>query len=380
VSGPPRRLLDYRRLAQRNLPGLLRYKFLHDYGYDKGAVLVEAIVADICELLRRYYRRDGDLEPGQLIYPAPDRNERAGRGKTMAATRLVPVRLTIVADEDLEAIRVGARAAARREIRVRRLTHEAIAQGALLSERDLGLLTGYSNSAISLTARALRARGEFLPLRGYVADMGSFPTHKAAIIRLYLQGLLTPDIAARTWHSKEARRPLHPRLRARAAAGRQAPPRRAPAAHRHDHEAHRPVPRAPRRALPRRRPGDSPCPVFVSAEWSLRRRGGKPGPPRRVGTVWKERGGLPQRRRGDSVGHEDQVAWPRQDHAGRRRRRRLKRAYLAWPHATSAADPSARSISAEWDQYGIRTTGLGWLRHALSPLRAAGPGAGGGAA
>ena len=99
MSGPPRRLLDYRRLAQRNLPGLLRYKFLHDYGYDKGAVLVEAIVADICELLRRYYRRDGDLEPGQLIYPAPDRNERAGRGKTMAATRLVPVRLTIVADE-----------------------------------------------------------------------------------------------------------------------------------------------------------------------------------------------------------------------------------------------------------------------------------------
>jgi Protein of unknown function (DUF1670) len=204
VSGPPRRVLDYRRLARRNLPGLLRYKFLHDYGYDKGAVVVEAIVADICELLRRYYRRDGDLEPGQLIYPAPDRNERAGRGKTMAATRLVPVRLTIVADEDLEAIRVGARAAARREIRVRRLTHEAIAQGALLSERDLALLTGYSNSAISLTARALRQRGEFLPLRGYVADMGSFPTHKAAIIRLYLQGLLTPDIAARTWHSKEA--------------------------------------------------------------------------------------------------------------------------------------------------------------------------------
>jgi Protein of unknown function (DUF1670) len=204
VSGPPRRVLDYRRLARRNLPGLLRYKSLHDYGYDKGAVLVEAIVADIGELLRRYYRRDGDLEPGQLIHPAPDRNERAGRGKTMAATRLVPVRLTIVADEDLEAIRVGARAAARREIRVRRLTHEAIAQGALLSERDLGLLTGYSNSAISLTARALRERGEFLPLRGYVADMGSFPTHKAAIIRLYLQGLLTPDIAARTWHSKEA--------------------------------------------------------------------------------------------------------------------------------------------------------------------------------
>ena len=34
--------------------------------------------------------------------------------------------------------------------------------------------------------------------------MGSFPTHKAAIVRLYLDGLTTPDIAARTYHSKEA--------------------------------------------------------------------------------------------------------------------------------------------------------------------------------
>ena len=34
--------------------------------------------------------------------------------------------------------------------------------------------------------------------------MGSFPTHKAAVVRLYLDGLTTPDIAARTYHSKEA--------------------------------------------------------------------------------------------------------------------------------------------------------------------------------
>ena len=34
--------------------------------------------------------------------------------------------------------------------------------------------------------------------------MGSFPTHKAAIIRLYLEGLLTPQIAHNTYHSKHA--------------------------------------------------------------------------------------------------------------------------------------------------------------------------------
>ena len=196
--------LSYRRLARRNLASLLRYKFLHEYGYDKGPVVVEAIVADICETVRRHVLRPEDLEPGQIVYPAPAANERGGRGKTIAKTKLVPVRLTLIAHEDLEAIRTRRSTAERRERRVRRLSKEAYAQGAVLSQADLGLLCGCSPNAVSNTVVALRQRGEFLPLRGYVADMGSYPTHKAAVIRLYLDGLTTPDIAARTYHSKEA--------------------------------------------------------------------------------------------------------------------------------------------------------------------------------
>jgi Protein of unknown function (DUF1670) len=196
--------LSYRRLARRNLASLLRYKFLHEYGYDKGQVVVEAIVADICQTVRRYVIRAGDLEPGQVIYPAPAASERGGRGKTIANTKLVPVRLTLIAAEDMEAIRTRRSTPERRELRVRRLSKEAYAQGAALSQADLGLLLGCSPNAISNVAVALRERGEFLPLRGYVADMGSYPTHKAAVIRLYLDGLTTPDIAARTYHSKEA--------------------------------------------------------------------------------------------------------------------------------------------------------------------------------
>jgi hypothetical protein len=114
------------------------------------------------------------------------------------------VRLTIVADEDVDAIRAHHLAVERREVRVRRLTHEAYAQGGVLSCADIAILTGYSTSAVSMTAVALRRRGELLPLRGYVVDMGSYPTHKAIIVRLYLEGLTTPDIAARTYHTKES--------------------------------------------------------------------------------------------------------------------------------------------------------------------------------
>jgi hypothetical protein len=204
VKGPGHSLVDARRLARRTLPSLLRYKFLHEYGYDKGAVVVATIVDDICQVVRNYYVRPGDLEAGQLIYHAPAATERPGRAKTIGGTKLVPVRLTIVADEDVEAIRAHRTASERRETRVRRLTHEAHAQGGLLSCADIAILTGYSTSAVSMTAVALRQRDEYLPLRGYVVDMGSFPTHKAAVVRLYLSGLTTPDVASRTYHSKQA--------------------------------------------------------------------------------------------------------------------------------------------------------------------------------
>jgi hypothetical protein len=204
VKGPSHSLVDARRLARRTLPSLLRYKFMHEYGYDKGRVVVGAIVDDICQVVRNYYTRPGDLEAGQLIYHAPASTERPRRAKTIGQTKLVPVTLTIVADEDVEAVRAHATAAQRRETRVRRLTHEAYDQGGVLSCADIAILTGYSTSAVSMTAVALRHRGELLPLRGYVVDMGSYPTHKAIIVRLYLEGLTTPDIAARTYHSKQA--------------------------------------------------------------------------------------------------------------------------------------------------------------------------------
>ncbi len=66
------------------------------------------------------------------------------------------------------------------------------------------VFTGYSEGGVSTAVVRMRARGEILPLRGYVADMGSWPTHKAAIVRLYLEGLTTHEIASRTYHSKRS--------------------------------------------------------------------------------------------------------------------------------------------------------------------------------
>ena len=219
---------------------LLRYKFLHEYGYDKGEVVVAAIVEDICEVVRNYYRRPDDLEPGQLIYLCPAADERQ-QGQDDGPHRLVPVRLTVVAEEDIEAIGPG-RGAGAAGVRVRRLAHEAYDQGGVLSELDLSLVTGYTDGGVSAAVIRLRKRGEILPIRGYVADMGSWPTHKAAIIRLYLEGLTTPEIASRTYHSKKpVDRYIEGFERVRLLDAKH--PRRAPPAHRAGPTSRRPVPR-----------------------------------------------------------------------------------------------------------------------------------------
>ncbi|MDQ3019912.1 MAG: DUF1670 domain-containing protein [Bacteroidota bacterium] len=43
-----------------------------------------------------------------------------------------------------------------------------------------------------------------LPLKGYVLDQGSLPTHKGIIIRLYENGVSPADIVLKTSHSQDA--------------------------------------------------------------------------------------------------------------------------------------------------------------------------------
>ena len=50
----------------------------------------------------------------------------------------------------------------------------------------------------------LKKTGKILPLKGYVLDQGSLPTHKGIIISLYDQGISPADIVLKTSHSQEA--------------------------------------------------------------------------------------------------------------------------------------------------------------------------------
>jgi len=86
-----------------------------------------------------------------------------------------------------------------------RLVKSAAEQGGLLTGAELSLLMNRSLGKIQEYARTWEAEtGEALPLKGYVLDMGSSPTHKGIICRKYEEGMSPPDIARATGHTLAA--------------------------------------------------------------------------------------------------------------------------------------------------------------------------------
>ncbi len=131
-------------------------------------------------------------------------NEYPGRGKTLAATRMKPVVLSFVTDDDIAHTAHGFDSMTLRKKRLERWVDEAFDQGALLTQLDLAALLGVCDAVVSKYVGEIQKEGKLLPTRGNIHDLSGAITHKREIITLYLEGYLTPEIAVKTKHSKEA--------------------------------------------------------------------------------------------------------------------------------------------------------------------------------
>jgi len=213
-------LKKFRRINDKSLRQHLIYKFLNSYGYDKGEVTAQAIVDDILKTIEHYFVVRKPLEQmaqgkpppderylryGQLVWMAVPVDEFPERGKSIVKTRMKPVILTYLASEDIETIRGGFTSRQLRTNRMVRWCEEAYDQGALLTQLDLAVLLNVCDGVVSDYVNEFqRATGRILPTRGNIHDMSGAITHKREIITLYLQGCLTPTIARKTRHSKDA--------------------------------------------------------------------------------------------------------------------------------------------------------------------------------
>jgi hypothetical protein len=131
---------------------------------------------------------------GCLIYEAVSSGEPSG--KSLSECNRVQVRLTLIApEEDIISRKQGL--AALRQYRIQRLTREAAAVGAVLTYEDLANILTSSISTIFRDITELRQRGEFIPTRGQVKDIGRNINNKLQMIQLYCEQVDSEAIARR---------------------------------------------------------------------------------------------------------------------------------------------------------------------------------------
>lgn len=196
----------YGALSRLTLRSALKRELLTNFGFENMAIVADLLIDRFLAIVQEYQRPQEQLGPYQMLVVGIDKNRSFPYAQPCERRILQPVVLTLWTQEELEALGQGATVCELRPARLVRLLKEAYAQGAVLSLTMLALLCGVSDGQISHALRQYREQhpGATVPYLGTVFDTGPSVTHKAQILRLMYQGLLTKEIAARTAHSPRA--------------------------------------------------------------------------------------------------------------------------------------------------------------------------------
>lgn len=146
--------------------------------------------------------KDYLLKEGQIEVTVIEIEQRAG--KAIEKMEKKKVRLTIDNGiEDIEVLKEFGRIALR-QIKIQRITEEAIAQGGVLSQEDLGKYLSCTVRTIQRDIKQIKNKGVEVVTRGYLHNIGRGQTHKVKIIGMYLEGKTYSEIKLKTRHSTGA--------------------------------------------------------------------------------------------------------------------------------------------------------------------------------
>lgn len=148
---------------------------------------------------KEYLLRDHPLREGQIEVTVVAIEERSGKMVEQMKKRRVRLTLNNGVEDDRAVEECGYRGL--RQIRIQRMTEEAVEQGGVLSQEDLSNYLLTSVRTIKRDLQEIRTRGLEVTTRGGLHNIGRGQTHKAKIIGLYLEGLTYSDMKLRTRHS-----------------------------------------------------------------------------------------------------------------------------------------------------------------------------------
>ncbi len=193
------------RKIKEAIKGAIQQLVKREYSFLGGKKVQAMFSEDILKLIGDHWRDPFHMDVGQVLWYGVHKDEKPHFGKTSDNTDLVPIVLTLLDDEDLKLLHSGYTQSEIRKYKIARLFKEAYQQNALLSNSDIAFLMHCSMSTVGKDVhKYMDETREILPTRGIVHDIGPTFTHKKMIIKLYLEGMQTPDIARKTNHTEGA--------------------------------------------------------------------------------------------------------------------------------------------------------------------------------
>lgn len=183
----------------RFLKGALSNFFKREFPKLIGPILRNKLIDELISMLQQTLPLKDHLKPGQVLWNAVSISTRADS----PAPKFVPVTLTLIDEDDIDKLAQGVRMSEISKQAIARITKEAYSQGALLSMRDIGLLTWRYSGAISRYRKQYEKEHNLsLPHTGSLQDMGSCVSHKAIIIKKIVSDKKDPyTVAKETNHS-----------------------------------------------------------------------------------------------------------------------------------------------------------------------------------
>lgn len=179
----------------------LKQLLKEELGFQGKPKVLDLLASEIETITNECYMPQENVKLGQIKLLVPHIDDRPSWGQTIENTVLVPVTLTLIADEDREAYKKTEKSALIIQRKLARIAREAISQKGVLTTLIAAELLGVKQSAITKYVNEYFKREEkIIPLRGIIHDIGRTTTHKRWILQLYLKGYTENEIQKMTDH------------------------------------------------------------------------------------------------------------------------------------------------------------------------------------
>ena len=207
----------YATVGRRDFRAAIEYMLETEFKLVGSHRVIRLIADAIVELHREFYPALQRQEPGTVVWATTKAGDGAKVrwGKRAEAYGTQMVCLPLVTQAEIKSRMQGGKGRDPRDNRKKefrrdtatlvRLVQSAAEQGGLLTGAELSVLMNRTLGKVHEYIRTHEEEtGEALPLKGYVLDMGSSPTHKGIICRKLEEGMSPPDIARATGHTLAA--------------------------------------------------------------------------------------------------------------------------------------------------------------------------------